>query len=230
MYIYIWVIDVACRLKKEPDFFLNYHNSGSFYFLLLLKREISDKRCHCWTFTIFIYQAFIDFHSRPSHIYTTFWVTHFCEHQPAQSTRGLNAGQMRSCLQPFDQAVQWNSSWEFKYHCLVRLFFPPELMTVACLCWKKNWHSHTMKAEASQCCFSLQDRPRCSLPQRDPDMMIKVHWICFPFVMWKLFLAMNMRQKSQTNTSVTALIVLLTLLIRKDLTCQQKPIIASLLV
>lgn len=64
----------------------------------------------------------------------------------------------------------------------------------------------------------------------DPDMMIKVHWICFPFVMWKLFLAMNMRQKSQTNTSVTALIVLLTLLIRKDLTCQQKPIIASLLV
>lgn len=123
MYIYIWVVDVAGRLKKEPDFFLNYHNSGSFYFWLLLKREISDKRCHCWTFTIFTYQAFIDFHSRPSHIYITFWVTHFCEHQPAQSTRGLNAGQMRSCLQPFNQAVQWNSSWEFKYHCLVRLFF-----------------------------------------------------------------------------------------------------------
>lgn len=123
MYIYIWVVDVAGRLKKEPDFFLNYHNSGSFYFWLLLKREISDKRCHCWTFTIFTYQAFIDFHSRPSHIYITFWVTHFCEHQPAQSTRGLNAGQMRSCLQPFDQAVQWNLSWEFKYHCLVRLFF-----------------------------------------------------------------------------------------------------------
>lgn len=119
---------------------------------------------------------------------------------------------------------------EFKLRVQVSLpsqaFFFPELMTVACLCWKKNWHSHTMKAEASQC---------CSLEQRDPDMMIKVHWICFPFVMWKLFLAMNMSQKSQTNTSqtntsVTALIVLLTLLIRKDLTCQQKPIIASLLV
>lgn len=120
---------------------------------------------------------------------------------------------------------------EFKLRVQVSLpsqaffFFP-----VACRCCKKNWHSHTMKAEASQCCFSLQHRPRCSLPQKDPDMMIKVHWICFPFVMWKLFLAMNMRQKSQTNTSVTALIVLLMLLIRKDLTCQQKPIIASLLV
>lgn len=209
MYIYIWVVDVAGRLKKEPDFFLNYHNSGSFYFWLLLKREISDKRCHCWTFTIFTYQAFIDFHSRPSHIYITFWVTHFCEHQPAQSTRGLNAGQMRSCLQPFDQAVQWNSSWEFKYHCLVRLFFPPR---------------------ADDSGLPVLQEKLAQSHHEDPDMMIKVHWICFPFVMWKLFLAMNMRQKSQTNTSVTALIVLLTLLIRKDLTCQQKPIIASLLV
>lgn len=34
---------MAGRLKKEPDFFLNYHNSGSFCFWLLLKREISDK-------------------------------------------------------------------------------------------------------------------------------------------------------------------------------------------